>query len=187
MNPESIGRWVAVATSVVWLAVALLTLYAQLRHINGELVILNRTISLYPAGLEGLLGGEVSAVGAYVLSLLYTVFKYVILAVVIVSGIQASLGLVGSFLGTYVPITFPRGGPTQLIRNVIGLLIIKAVVDAALRYFGAPAVSAELVALVESGLTSTLIGLATMALVHGILFYWLMRRRPLMEVVVVTE
>jgi len=184
VEPETISKWVGVLTAVVWLAVALVTFYAQVRHLNGEIVLMNHTITLYPAGLEGLFQGDVSSVGTYILSLLYTVFKYVIFAVIIVSGIQASLGLVASFLGTYVPITFPRGGVTQLIRNIIGLLIIKAVVDASLNYFGAPAVSPELVALFETGLTSTVIGLATLALILGVLFYWLMRRRPLMEVVI---
>lgn len=159
MNVERITKWLTLGTAVAWFVLAWL---AVIKAIYGFQVppltfTAGDTVVVVPLLPE--LGVE--EVGKAILNMLYTVFVYVILAVVIIGGIQAAVGLVQRFIVAFLPISIPAGGLNTLIRTVLGLLIIKAIVDAALRYFGyTPAtVAAELN--VFSGLTLLLAMIAT--------------------------
>ena len=114
------------------LTTALLSLYllSALRNVQPA-AVLGVPLTPPPLGVE--------EVGRAVVSALYSVFKWVVVATVVLLGIQATLGLSRSVLGL-VGITVPRGGINTLVSGIIQLLLIKLIVDAALRYFGyAPA------------------------------------------------
>ena len=75
-------------------------------------------------------------------------------------GIQSVLGLSGSIL-RFVGISVPKGGLNSLVQGILQILLIKLIVDAALRYLGyAPA---EIAAL-EASLFTTWLGALTLAL-----------------------
>lgn len=127
MDIDRLIKYISLVTAIGWAVLAWIAVLKALGMATNPQVM---GIPLVPEGLQ------VEQVGTYIIGLLYTVFRYVIYAVIVISGIQASLGLVSNFITAFVPISIPRGGVNTLLKNVIGLLIIKAVVDSALAYFG---------------------------------------------------
>lgn len=128
---------IALGTAVAWFVLAWLTVIKAvgLAAEPPPLQVGDTVLPWVPSVEAG-----VEDVGRVVLGMLYQVFRFAIMAVVIIAGIQAAIGLVQQFIVAFLPITVPRGGLNSLIRTVLGLLIIKAIVDAALSYFGyAPA------------------------------------------------
>ena len=159
MSVERITKWVTLGTAVAWFVLAWLTV---IKTIYGFQVppltfTVGDTVVVVPLLPE--LGVE--EVGRAILGMLYTVFVYVILAVVIVAGIQAAVGLVQRFIVAFLPISIPAGNLNTLIRTVLGLLIIKAIVDASLRYFGYTPGAVAVSLNVFSGLTLLLALIAT--------------------------
>ncbi|MEM0459608.1 MAG: hypothetical protein QXZ31_07040 [Thermofilaceae archaeon] len=159
MNVERITKWVTLGTAVAWFVLAWLTV---IRAIYGfQVPPLTFTVGDTVVVIPLLPDLGVEEIGRAILNMLYTVFVYVVMAVVIIGGIQAAIGLVQRFIVAFLPISIPAGNLNTLIRTVLGLLIIKAIVDASLRYFGyTPAtVVAELN--VFSGMTLLLALIAT--------------------------
>jgi len=127
--------------------------------------------SLHPAEVAGLPlfppPLQIESVARAIVGALYTVFKWVCVAGVVLLGIQSVLGLSGTVL-RFVGISVPRGGLNSLIQGVLQILLIKLIVDAALRYLGyAPA---EIAAL-EAALFTTWLGALTLALAITVAAY----------------
>jgi len=75
----------------------------------------------------------------------------------------------------FVGIRVPRATLRTLLSDVVQLILMKLVVDAAVRYFGYAAELAPLAALVDAQLWGTWVGYATVAL--GVLLgAWLVAR-----------
>jgi hypothetical protein len=150
MDVERAIRYVSLVNAALW--AALLTLW-----------VVGAARSLQPAEVAGLPlfpPLQIESVARAIVSALYTVFKWVCIAGVVLLGIQSVLGLSGTVL-RFVGISVPRGGLNSLIQGVLQILLIKLVVDAALRYLGyAPA---EIAAL-EASLFTTWLGALTLAL-----------------------
>ncbi|ABL79238.1 hypothetical protein [Thermofilum pendens] len=129
-------------------------------------------------------------VGKAIISLLYTVFKYVIYAVIVITGIYVALGLVANFVTAFLPITVPRATLNTLIKNILALFIIKLVVDASLSYFGYSADVAENMAVLEGvGGAPSLLLIAAMVTGVAVAVYLVYRalKKRLGEVEVVLE
>ncbi|MEM1690800.1 MAG: hypothetical protein QXF05_04475 [Thermofilaceae archaeon] len=159
MSVERITKWLTLGTAVAWFVLAWLTV---IKAIYGFQVppltfTVGDTVVVIPLLPE--LGVE--EIGRAILGMLYTVFVYVLMAVVIIGGIQAAIGLVQRFIVAFLPISIPAGNLNTLIRTVLGLLIIKAIVDASLRYFGYTPGAAAVGLNVFSGLTLLLAMIAT--------------------------
>ena len=158
MDVERAIRYVSLVNAALW--AALLTLW-----------VVGAARSLYPAEVAGLPlfppPLQIESVARAIVSALYTVFKWVCVAGVVLLGIQSVLGLSGTVL-RFVGISVPRGGLNSLIQGVLQILLIKLIVDAALRYLGyAPA---EIAAL-EAALFTTWLGVLTLALAITVAAY----------------
>lgn len=159
MNVEKVTKWLTLGTAVAWFVLAWLAVFKaiygfQVPPLSFTVGDGTVTVALLPE-----LGVE--EVGRAIIQMLYVVFVYVILAVVIIGGIQAAVGLVQRFIVAFLPISIPAGGLNTLIRTVLGLLIIKAIVDASLRYFGYTPGAVAVGLNVFSGLTLLLAMIAT--------------------------
>lgn len=108
-------------------------------------------IDIYPVVLAE--KPSVAGVGTQILNTLYQIFKYVIYGVIVISGIETALGLVANFLKLWLPIRIPGRTVNYLIRNILGLLIIKSIVDGALKYFGWTPPTAQIAVLYLYGYT----------------------------------
>jgi len=159
MDVERAIRYVSLVNAALWAALLALWVVSAAR-------------SLQPAEVAGLPlfpppPLQVESVARAIVSALYTVFKWVCIAGVVLLGIQSVLGLSGTVL-RFVGISVPRGGLNSLIQGVLQILLIKLIVDAALRYLGyAPA---EIAAL-EAALFTTWLGALTLALAITVAAY----------------
>jgi len=163
MEPERVAKWVSVVNTFLW--AALLAVWIRNALVQAPPAAL-LDVPLYPA--------QVEPVARYIVGALYAVFKWVLIAVVIISGIGAALGLVSEYIA-FVGIRVPRATLRTLLSDVVQLILMKLVVDAAVRYFGYAAELAPLAALVDAQLWGTWVGYATVAL--GVLLgAWLVAR-----------
>ena len=168
MEAEKIGKWIGVVNAVLW--TVLLAIWIR-----------NALASAPPASLLGIPlypEMQVEPVARYIIGALYTVFKYTLIAVVVVSGIGAALGLVSEYIA-FVGIRVPRASLRTLLSDTVQLILMKIVVDAALKYFGYFELG-ELMRL-DASLQGTWIGYATIALgaVAGAFLVWRALRREL--------
>jgi hypothetical protein len=126
IDVEKAIKWVSLVNVVLWTVLISLWVLGSLRSIQpGQLWGLD-IFPLPPAGIED--------IAKSIVGMLYTVFKWVLIAVTVLLGIEASLGLARDVLGL-VGITVPRASLNTLIKNIIQLLLIKAIVDSVLKYF----------------------------------------------------
>ncbi|RLE95140.1 MAG: hypothetical protein DRJ96_08955 [Thermoprotei archaeon] len=127
------------------LGVLLLALQVALVGISVYRALTGGVAQVYVLDVPLLLPLQIEEPARAILRLLYEIFYWVLLGVVIVAGIQAALGLVHNFIVAFLPISFPRGSVNSLIRAVLGIFVIKAIVDGVLRYLGySPGVTAAL-------------------------------------------
>jgi len=126
MDVDRAIKYVTLVNAALTTALLSLYLLATLRSVQ-PVAVLDVPLTPPPLGVE--------EVGRAVVSALYAVFKWVVIAVTVLLGVQATLGLARSVLGL-VGITVPRGGLNTLVSGIIQLLLIKLLVDAALQYFG---------------------------------------------------
>jgi hypothetical protein len=165
MEPERVARWVSVVNALLWsvlLAVWIRNALAQ----APPAAPLDVPLYPYPA--------QVEPAARYIVGALYAVFKWVLVAVVIISGIGAALGLVSEYIA-FVGIRVPRATLRTLLSDVVQLILMKVVVDAALRYFGYAEELEPLAAQLDAQLRGTWVGYATLAL-GALLGAWLVYR-----------
>lgn len=165
MEPERIARWVSVVNTFLWAALLLVWIRNALMQAPPATLL---NLPLYPYPMQ------VEQVARYIVSALYAVFKWVLIAVVIISGIGAALGLVSEYIA-FVGIRVPRATLRTLLSDVVQLILMKLVVDAAMHYFGYTAALAPLAAQLDSQLWGTWVGYATVALAVA-LGIWLVVR-----------
>ena len=166
MEAEKIGKWIGVVNAVLW--TVLLAIWIR-----------NALVTAPPASLLGIPlypEMQIEPVARYIIGALYTVFKYTLIAVVVVSGIGAALGLVSEYIA-FVGIRVPKASLRTLLSDTVQLILMKIVVDAALKYFGYFKLS-ELMQL-DASLQGTWVGYSSVllgAVVGGILIQRALRR-----------
>lgn len=165
---EKLEKMLGATATAVWLFFILLNIVHELglAQVAGEV-----------GGLPLLLPSlEVEQVGQAILRTVYTIFLYVLAFVTIVAGIQAALGFVRTFITTFVPITIPAGSLNTLIRTVIGLYLIKYIVDVMLRYWGVWTPSSILEVMAIDYASWTFIATALVGILLGVLLVRLVTR-----------
>jgi hypothetical protein len=167
MEPERIAKWVSLVNTALW--TALLVVWIRNALVRAPPAVL-LDLPLYPYPMQ------VEPVARYIVGALYAVFKWVLVAVVIISGIGAALGLVSEYIA-FVGIRVPRATLRTLLSDVVQLVLMKIVVDAAIRYFGYATVAElePLVSQLDAQLWGTWTGYATVAL-GALLGAWLVVR-----------
>jgi hypothetical protein len=149
IDVERAIKWVSLVNAVLWAVLISLWVLSSFRNIQPAQVMGLDLFPLPPAGVED--------IAKSIVGMLYTVFKWVIVASAILLGIESALGLARDILGL-VGITVPRASLNTLIRNIIQLLLIKAIVDTVLRYFG---YTASLLLIIESTFLNSWLGWLT--------------------------
>jgi hypothetical protein len=127
MDVDKAVKWVTLVNAVLWTVLISLWVIGSFRSIAPAQFL---GLDLFPVPQAG-----VEDIAKSIVGMLYTVFKWVIVAVTVLLGIESALGLARDVLGL-VGITVPRASLNTLIRNIIQLLLIKAIVDSVLGYFG---------------------------------------------------
>ena len=164
MEPERIAKWVSLVNTALWTALLMVWIRNALVKAPPAALL---DVPLYPPA-------QVEPVARYIVSALYTVFKWVLIATVIISGIGAALGLVSEYIA-FVGIRVPRATLRTLLSDVVQLILMKVVVDAAISYFGYAAELEPLAGQLDAQLWGTWTGYATVAL--GVLLgAWLVVR-----------
>ena len=125
MDAEKVVKWIGVVNAVLYSVLLLLWIRNALWGAKPAALL---GVQLYPEL-------QVEEVARYVVGALYTVFKWTLIAVVVISGIGAALGLVSEYIA-YVGIRVPRASLRKLLSDTLQLMLMKVVVDAALAYFG---------------------------------------------------
>jgi len=127
MDVEKAIKYVSLVNAVLWTVLITLWVLGSLRSIQPAQLWGLDLFPAPPAGVEDIARG--------IVGMLYTVFKWVLIAVTILLGIESALGLAKTILGT-IGITVPSGSLNTMIKSIIQLLLIKVIVDAVLQYFG---------------------------------------------------
>jgi hypothetical protein len=158
MDVERAIRYVSLVNAALWAALLTLWVVGAARSLQPAEVA---GLPLFPPPLQ------IESVAKKIVTALYTVFKWVCVAGVVLLGIQSVLGLSGTVL-RFVGISVPRGGLNSLIQGVLQILLIKLIVDSALQYLGYT--PAEIAAL-EASLLTTWLGALTLALAIAVAAY----------------
>jgi hypothetical protein len=165
MEPERIGKWIGLVNTVLWSVLLAIWIRNALAQAPPAAPL---DVPLYPVP------AQVEPVARYIVGALYTVFKWVLVAVVVISGIGAALGLVSEYIA-FVGIRVPRATLRTLLSDVVQLILMKVVVDAALAYFGYAGEISPLLGQLDATLWGTWAGYATVAL-GAVLGAWLLYR-----------
>ena len=169
MEPEKIGKWIGLVNTVLWSV--LLAVWIRNALVQAPpATLLDAPLYPYPMQIE--------PVARYIVSALYTVFKWVLISVVVISGIGAALGLVSEYVA-FVGIRVPKASLRSLLSDVVQLVLMKLVVDHALQYFGYSAELSPLLGELEAQLWGTWIGYLTVivgAVAAAFLLYKALKR-----------
>jgi len=164
MDVEKAIKYVSLVNAVLWSVLITLWVLGSLRNIQPAQLWGLDLFPLPPAGVED--------IARSIVGMLYTVFKWVIIAVTILLGIESSLGLARDVLGL-IGISVPRASLNTLIKNIIQLLLIKAIVDAVLQYFGYT--PHAMLATIESSFLNSWLGWLTLIGATVIVIYLLVK------------
>jgi hypothetical protein len=164
VNVENAIKWVSLVNAVLWTVLISLWVLGSFRSIAPAQLL---GLDLFPVPQAG-----IEDIARSIVGMLYTVFKWVIVAVTVLLGIESALGLARDILGL-VGISVPRGSLNTLIRNMIQLLLIKAIVDSVLRYFGYA--STGMLAEIEFTFLNSWLGWLTVILSTIIVVYLIVR------------
>ena len=164
MDVERAIKYVSLVNAVLWVVLVTIWILGSLRSITPAEFLGLDVFPVPPAGVEDIARG--------VVGMLYTVFKWVIVAVTILLGIESALGLARDVLGL-IGISVPRATLNTLIKNIIQLLLIKVIVDAVLRYFGY--VPPAMLEAIETAFLNTWLGWISVLLATIIVVYLLVR------------
>jgi len=164
IDVEKAIKWVSLVNAVLWTVLISLWVLGSLRSIAPAQLL---GLDLFPAPPAG-----VEDIAKSIVGMLYTVFKWTLIAVTVLLGIESSLGLARDVLGL-VGISVPRASLNTLIKNIIQLLLIKAIVDAVLKYFSytPPGMLAD----IESVFLNSWLGWLTVILGTIIVVYLIVR------------
>lgn len=154
MEPERVGKWIGLVNTVLWSV--LLAVWIRNALVQAPPAVL-LDVPLYPYPMQ------IEPVARYIVGALYTVFKWVLISVVIISGIGAALGLVSEYIA-FVGIRVPKTSLRSLLSDTVQLVLMKLVVDHALRYFGYTAELAPLATQLDAQLWGTWVGYLTIVL-----------------------
>ena len=137
IDVEQAIKWVSLVNAVLWTVLISLWVIGAFRNIHPaeiagiklfpETPMLNQTTPNPPPTI-----GEV---GNAILVALYEVFKWVLLSVTVLLGIESALGLASQVLG-FIGINIGKGAGQlgKFISRIIQLLLIKVIVDYTLVY-----------------------------------------------------
>lgn len=164
MDVEKAIKWVTLVNAVLWTVLISLWVLGSFRSIAPAQLL---GLDLFPVPQAG-----IEDIAKAIVGMLYTVFKWVIVAVTILLGIESALGLARDILGL-VGITVPRASLNTLIKSIIQLLLIKAIVDSVLQYFGYT--PRAMLADIESTFLSSWLGWLTVILSAIIVIYLIFR------------
>lgn len=164
MDVEKAIKWVSLINTVLWTVLVSLWVIGSLRNIQPAQLWGLDLFPLPPAGVED--------IARSIVGMLYTVFKWVLIAVTVLLGIESSLGLARDVLGL-VGISVPRASLNTLIKNIIQLLLIKAIVDSVLKYFSytPPGMLAQ----IESTFLNSWVGWLTVILSAVVVIYLIVK------------
>jgi len=164
IDVETAIKWVSLVNVVLWTVLISLWVIGAMRSIQPVQFL---GLSIYPVPTAG-----IEDIARSIVGMLYTTFKWVLIAVVVLLGIESTLGLARDILGL-IGITVPRASLNTLIKNIIQLLLIKAIVDAVLKYFNytPPAMLAD----IESTFLNSWLGWLTVILSTVIVVYLLVK------------
>jgi uncharacterized membrane protein len=126
IDVERAIKWVTLFNAVLWTVLVSLWVISTIKSVKPAQFMGLDLFPVPPAGIED--------IARSIVGMLYTVFKWVIVAVTVLLGIESALGLARDVLGL-VGISVPRASLNTLIKNLIQLLLIKAIVDSVLNYF----------------------------------------------------
>jgi uncharacterized membrane protein len=126
IDVEKAIKWVSLVNAVLWTVLISLWVLGAMKNIAPAQMLGLDLFPVPPAGIED--------IARSIVGMLYTVFKWVLIAVTVLLGIESSLGLARDVLGL-IGISVPRASLNTLIKNIIQLLLIKAIVDSVLKYF----------------------------------------------------
>jgi hypothetical protein len=126
IDVERAIKWVSLVNAILWTVLVSLWVISTIKSVKPAQFMGLDLFPVLPAGIED--------IAKSIVGMLYTVFKWVIVAVTVLLGIESALGLARDVLGL-VGISVPRASLNTLIKNIIQLLLIKAIVDSVLNYF----------------------------------------------------
>jgi len=164
MDVEKATKWVTLVNAVLWTVLISLWVLGAMNHIAPAQLMGLDLFPVPPAGIED--------IAKSIVGMLYTVFKWVLIAVTVLLGIESSLGLARDVLGL-VGISVPRASLNTLIKNTIQLLLIKAIVDSVLRYLNYTPPS--MLAQIESTFLNSWLGWLTVLLSAIVVIYLLVK------------
>jgi len=153
---DNVERAVGILASIVWMV----ALTLNLLHARGA-------IGPVPGVTLPSLD-FITDFATWIINTAYRIYFYVIIFTIIVLGIEGTIGLVGNFIGKFLPISIPGKSTDNLIKSFIAVLFVKAMVDGLLKYFGwTPKMTVEYLAMdigsltfISSALLGVFIGLA---------------------------
>ena len=164
MDVEKAIKWVSLINTVLWTVLVSLWVLGAMKNIAPAQFMGLDLFPVPPAGIED--------IARSIVGMLYTVFKWVLIAVTVLLGIESSLGLARDVLGL-VGISVPRASLNTLIKNIIQLLLIKAIVDSVLKYFSytPPGMLAQ----IESTFLNSWLGWLTVLLSAVVVIYLIVK------------
>ena len=163
MDVEKAIKWVTLVNTVLWTVLISLWVLGSFRSIVPSQLL---GLDLFPVPQAG-----IEDIARAIVGMLYTVFKWVIVAVTVLLGIESALGLARDILGL-VGIAVPRASLNTLIKSIIQLLLIKAIVDSVLQYFGYKPTA---ILAIESAFLNSWLGWLTLIGATVIVIYLLVR------------
>jgi len=134
IDVEQAIKWVSLLNAVLWTVLISLWVVGAFRNIHPAEIA---GIKLFPDTpiLNQTNLASISDVGYAILVALYEVFKWVLLGVTVLLGIESALGLASQILG-FIGISIGKGAGQlgKFISRIIQLLLIKVIVDYTIVY-----------------------------------------------------
>ena len=171
---EQATKWVSLVNAILWTVLVSLWVIGAFRSIHPAEIAGVKLFPEMPMLNQTNPSLQIGDVGYAILVALYEVFKWVLLSVTVLLGIEAALGLAGQVLG-FIGISIAKGGSQlgKFISRIIQLLLIKVIVDYTLVYLlrsGRPFMFQ-----VDQAFLDSWLGWATVLLSVAIVAYMLVR------------
>jgi hypothetical protein len=135
IDVEQAIKWVSLVNAILWTVLISLWVVGAIRSIHPAEIAGIKLFPELPIFDQTNPPPEIGQVGKAILVALYEVFKWVLLSVTVLLGIETALGLAGQVLG-FIGINIGRGAGQlgKFIGRIIQLLLIKVIVDYTISY-----------------------------------------------------
>jgi hypothetical protein len=169
IDVEHAIKWISLVNAILWTVLISLWVIGAFRSIQPAEIA---GIKLFPETpplnqSDQLL--QIDRVGQAILAALYEVFKWVLLSVTVLLGIETALGLAGQILG-FIGINIFKGANLgKFVGRIIQLLLVKVIVDATITYLkgsGSP-----IMFQIEQAFLNSWLGWVTVAFATAIVAY----------------